>query len=190
MLLTNDWMADSAIMYCFLNELTLVTGNERSGTKFFKRQKGATKAESCLFGYTWRQKMGKGIREFDEEKGLYKTKLMAENPQLLELFKEYSNNYFPTFEWSQVQINFMPKGCAAKRHLDKKNTGTSVLVAFGNYKGGHTYIENENDRNYIIHDAREEPIIFNGSKRRHGVTTISSGDRFSLVFFNNDKSKK
>ena len=104
MMLTNDWMADNCIMYSFLSELVLVTGNERSGTKFFERQKGSRKAESCLFGYTWRKNIGKSIREWDQEKGLYKTKLMSENPELLELFKEFSYNYFPTFQWSQVQI--------------------------------------------------------------------------------------
>ena len=45
-----------------------------------------------------------------------------------------------------------------------------------------------NDRNYEIHDCRLEPIQFNGAERLHGVTTISSGKRFSLVFYKN-KSK-
>ena len=188
--LTNDWLSDNTIIYNYLSELVLVTGNERSGTKFFCRQKGAKgKGQSCLFGYTWRRNMGRTIREWDCDKKLYKTKLMSDNPQLLELFKEFSNNYFADFEWTQVQINFMPAGCAAKQHLDTKNTGTSVLVAFGNYTGGHTYVQNEKDRNYIIHDARTEPIKFDGSARRHGVTTVTSGDRYSLVFFNNCKKK-
>ena len=30
-----DWYSDSAIMYSILNELTLYTGNDRSGTKIF-----------------------------------------------------------------------------------------------------------------------------------------------------------
>ena len=186
-ILTNDWLSDNTIIYNYLSELVLVTGNERSGKKFFCRQKGGKKGQSCLFGYTWRRNMGRTIREWDCDKNLYKTKLMSDNPQLLQLFKEFSNNYFADFEWTQVQINFMPAGCATKNHLDTKNTGTSVLVAFGNYKGGHTYVQNEKDRNYIIHDARTEPIKFDGSLRKHGVTTVTSGDRYSLVFFNNKK---
>jgi hypothetical protein len=189
-MLTNDWMADSSIMYSLLSELTLVSGNERSGKKFFCRQNGAKgKAQSCLFGFTWRRNMGTTIREFDFDKKLFKTKLMADNPELLVLFKEFSSNYFPDFEWSQVQINYMPSGCAAKQHLDSKNTGESVLVAFGDYRGGNTYVQNENDRNYTIYDARIQPIKFNGSALRHGVTTVTSGDRYSLVFFNNCKKK-
>ena len=190
-LLTNDWFADSALMYSYLSELTLTTGNERAGTKFFKRTLGPgnRKPESMLFGWTWRRNMGTTIREWDVEKKMYKTKLMANNPQLLELFKEYSGLYFANFEWSQVQINYQPEGSAVKQHLDKKNIGESVLVAFGNYTGGNTYVANENDRNYTIYDAREEPVIFNGSERKHGVTTVRSGDRFSLVFFKNSKIK-
>ena len=35
MYFTGNYFSDSALMFDYLNELELVTGNERSGTKFF-----------------------------------------------------------------------------------------------------------------------------------------------------------
>ncbi len=185
MMLLNEWYADCYIMLEHLSNLHLVTGNERSGTKFFNREKKSGKPESTLFGWTWRKNMGKTHREWDEEKGLYKTKLMMENPELLQLFREFSNNHFSWFEWDQVQINYMPEGCRMKEHLDKKNVGESYLIAFGNYKGGDAYVQNENDRNYTLYDPRVCPFVFNGAERRHGVSTVQEGERYSLVFYKN-----
>jgi hypothetical protein len=184
-LLQNEWFADSFTMLDYLSQLHLVTGNERSGTKFFNREKNSGKPQSTLFGWTWRKNMGKTHREWDDEKGLYKTKLMAENPELLQLFKEFSKNHFPFFEWDQVQINYLPCGCRMKEHLDKKNVGDSVLVCFGDYKGGDAYVKNKNDRNYTIYDPRICPFIFNGAERKHGVSTVTQGERYSLVFYKN-----
>lgn len=101
------------------------------------------------------------------------------------LFNEYQKYHFPNFEWSEITINRMPNGTRIKEHLDKINVGDSVLVAFGDYTGGLTYVKNKNDRNYQVHDCRFEPLIFNGSERKHGVSTVSSGKRFSLVFYQN-----
>jgi len=187
MMLLNEWYADSFIMLEHLSNLHLVTGNERSGSKFFNREKKSGKPESTLFGWTWRKNMGKNIREWDDEKQLYKTKLMMENPELLQLFKEFSAHHFPFFEWNQVQINYMPEGTRMKEHLDKKNVGDSVLIAFGGYKGGDTYVKNKDDKNYTLYDCRVCPLIFNGAERKHGVSTVQEGERYSLVFFNNTK---
>jgi len=110
---------------------------------------------------------------------------MMEHPELLSLFKEFANNYFSWFEWDQVQINYMPQGCMMKQHLDKKNVGDSYLIAFGGYKGGDTYVENKKDRNFTLYDCRVCPLVFNGSERKHGVTTVQDEDRYSLVFYKN-----
>ena len=182
---SGDFETDSALMYDYLEDLELKTGNERSGTKFFNKEKGSSKPESCKVGHTWRKRRGNFDREYDPVVKSYKTKLNEECPHLMPLFKEYQKYHFPNFEWSEITINRMPNGTRIKEHLDKINVGDSVLVAFGDYTGGLTYVKNKNDRNYQVHDCRFEPLIFNGSERMHGVTTISSGKRFSLVFYKN-----
>jgi len=181
---TGDFHADSYLMYDYLSQLEMYTGNERSGDKFFTKQKGSKKPNSFKFGWTWRKRRGIGEREYDPEKKMYKSKAMEDNPWLLDMFKEYSLNYFPTFVWSEIQINNQTEGSRTKEHLDKINVGDSILIAFGDYTGGRTYIKNKNDKNYEILDARHQPIQFNGAERKHGVTTVTSGDRFSLVFYN------
>jgi len=181
---TGDFHADSYLMYDYLSQLEMYTGNERSGDKFFTKQKGSKKPNSFKFGWTWRKRRGIGEREYDPEKKMYKSKAMEDNPWLLDMFKEYSLNYFPKFVWSEIQINNQTEGSRTKEHLDKINVGDSILIAFGDYTGGRTYIKNKNDKNYEILDARHQPIQFNGAERKHGVTTVSSGNRFSLVFYN------
>jgi len=180
-----DWFSDSAIMYCILDDLTLYTGHDRSGTKFFiKNDKKVKKPQSCKFGTTWRQLIGKNIRTYCSKLKGYKTKLYEEQPQLFNVFNEYRDLYFKDFKFDSVTINYMSKGSSMKLHFDKVNVGESVLCAFGNYNGGKTFIQNEKNRNYTIYDARDEPLIFNGATRRHFVNTISEGERFSLVFYN------
>ena len=185
---TSNFYADSAIMYDILSDLYLTTGNERQGTKFFSREKNSNKPQSTKFGWTFRKNMGKGEREYDEEKKLYKTKLMMENPELAEVFKEYSRIYFDLdFSWTEVTINYQPTGVRIKQHLDRVNFGDSKLVAFGDYTGGKTYVESPKDRKFNICDARDQILTFNGSELKHGVTCVTSGERYSLVFYNNKR---
>jgi len=184
---TGDFHADSYLMYDYLSQLEMYTGNERSGDKFFTKEKGSKKPNSFKFGWTWRKRRGTGEREYDPEKKMYKSKAMEDNPWLLDMFKEYSSFYFPTFNWSEIQINNQTEGSRTREHLDKINVGDSILIAFGDYTGGRTYIKNKNDKNYEILDARHQPIQFNGAERKHGVTTVTSGDRFSLVFYNSSQ---
>jgi len=180
-----DWYSDSAIMYSILDDLTLYTGNDRSGSRFFiKNDRKVKKPQSCKMGCTWRQLIGKNIRTYCPILKGYKTKLYEEHPELFDVFNEYRDLYFKDFKFDSVTINYMSVGSSMKTHFDKVNVGDSVLVAFGSYNGGNTFIQNKNNYNYIIYDARDEPLIFNGAERRHFVNTVSNGERYSLVFYN------
>ena len=188
MFFTGDYLSDSSIMFNILEEIKLITGNERSGSKFFGNKNIIKKPESSKVGYTWRKNMGVDTaREYCPIKKLYKTKLNTEYPELLDIFREYRDHYFPDFEFDEITINRMQKGSRIKQHLDKVNVGESYLVAFGDYTGGQTIIENEKDNNFIIVDCRDKPQCFNGSKRKHSVTTVTSGKRYSIVFYKNIK---
>ena len=179
---TGCFYSDSAIMHSILSDLHLTTGNDRSGSKFFI-SKG--KAQSAKVGTTWRSMIGKKVREKDDKTGLYKTKLLAEHPELMLIFNEYRDYHFKDFLFDQVTINYSPKGTIIRQHLDKVNVGDSVLVAYGDYTGGLTYIANNKDRNFTITNCRNNIEIFNGAERKHGVTAITSGERYSLVFYKN-----
>jgi len=187
---TGDFHADSFLMYGYLEELDLYTGTERGGKKFFTRKEGSKRPESTKFGWTWRKYLSPTKnRMYDPEVGLYKTKLMEQHPYLMDIFNEYRYHHFPDFDFKQVTINRMPKGTSTKQHLDKVNVGDSILVAYGDYGGGRTYIQNEKDNNFQMVDCRTCLTKFNGSQLKHGVTTITSGKRYSLVFYNNKVKK-
>ena len=112
-------------------------------------------------------------------KGRYLNKVKAENPQLQEVFYEYSNKYFPDFEYKQVQMN-KNYPCPP---LTDRNKGESICIAFGDYTGGLLCIEKENE--IEKYDSRIKPTQFDGYKYKHWVEPYENGTRYSLVFFNN-----
>ena len=183
MYFTKHFHTDSCLMYDYLEQIPMYTGNERNGQKFFDRPKGIAKPESMKYGWTWRKRLTDTTeRIWDEEVGLYKTKIMCDYPDLKDIFREFANNHFPDFQWTQLQINMMPEGTSIKTHLDKKNTGDSLLIAFGDFEGGNGY--RIVDGLKINYDARDEAQIFNGAKIKHGVNKVTKGKRYSLVFYN------
>ena len=182
---TGDWLSDNAIMLSVLEELTLYTGNDRAGTKFFiKNGSKSIKPQSCKFGTTWRCMIGTKVRTYSKEDKGYLTKLREENPKLHSVFKEFSNYHFKDFEWTDITINYMPTGSSMKLHVDKVNVGDSILCAFGNYEGGNTFVKQDKGRNFNLYDCREGFIKFNGAEKQHFVSTVTEGERFSLVFYN------
>lgn len=179
MLFTGEWFTDNFIMSNILSEVEYYSGTERK--KILKVSKGNG---SMLYGTTWRSYLSPGkSRTPSPWKNLYYTKAHDDNPHLEKIFKEFANLYFKDFDYDQVQMN---KNYAIPRHIDSKNVGESVLVAFGDYEnGGLTIVEYEDK--IIAHDPRDGPVKFDGSKYYHRVTKHSNGDRYSLVFFKNNK---
>ena len=186
-----EWYADNAIMYSILDEIPLYAGNERSGSKFFlKTEKRTDRPISCHFKTTWRQNIGTKKRVFSESAGGFLTKLYGEQPELLDVFKEFSRLHLENFNFNSVTINRLPKNNCMRVHRDKVNVGDSCLVAFGEYMGGSTFVQNEKDLNYKIHDCRDGFIKFNGAERKHFVNSVKRGLRYSLVFYNSKNISK
>lgn len=180
-LFSGNYMEDLKIMEQRIGKLKFQTSSNRMKLLNVPPSKGG----SMLWGSTFRQhpKHYKHLRPPDPDTGgrLNMTKVKEENPDLKELFIGFRDWYFPDFEFNSVHIN---KNYNTPPHFDSKNTSTSVLVAFGDYKGGATCLYNEKTRKIEKHDARTQPLIFNGSEVLHWVEPHWGGDRFSLVFFN------
>ena len=186
---TGDWYADGAIMQEILDQIEFYSGSERKRMLYTPNKSG-----SMLYGTTWRSFLkydkdgNKVFREKCSSTGQSKTKIYSDYPELKEIFKEYANHHFPNFEYNQVQMN---KDFACPPHFDSTNTGTSTLVAFGDYLDGETCTYNEQLRKIEKYDAREKPIVFDGSRVLHWVKPPRRfGTRYSLVFFNNKSSVK
>ena len=180
---TGDWENDSYIMYCFLDSVDFYTGTESCKMNNGKYKK----AGRMLYGLTWktflRRNPETGEKEYrplsKENPKMAYTKVRCEHPILEDVFKEFASLYFPDFKYTSTQLT---RNFEIKRHIDSKNIGDSVLVAFGEYEGGETVIEVGKDN--LVIDARKKPYKFNGSKYYHYVKPFTGGDRYSLVFFN------
>ena len=180
---TGDWFEDNCMMHAILMDIEFYSGSER---KSMSKNKGKNMG-SMLYGVTWRGPYLSPTkeRERDEETGYFKTKIYSEVPELKNIFKEFSNLYFRNFEYLSVQMN---KNFIIKPHFDSINAGDSILCSFGDYDGGLTCVEREDG--IVKYDSRNNPVKFDGSKYKHWVEDINSGDRYSLVFFSNGYLKK
>jgi hypothetical protein len=182
-----DWYNDLCLMENYLDQIEFYSGTERKQMMTKANIKMSYKnCGSMLYGTTWKSYLSPTKnREYDEETGLYKTKVYSENPELKDIYKEFSSLYFPDFEWAQVQMN---KNWTTPPHRDTQNIGESVLVCLGNYVGGLTAVDYGQKQGIIKYDATEQPIKFDGSRYLHWVEPYK-GDRYSLVFFKNYKLK-
>ena len=98
------------------------------------------------------------------------------NMELYKVLKKLGKKISKT-RYNGIQLN---KNYTAKKHIDKNNIGESIIIGFGDYKGGDLNIET--DDGIIKHDIRT-PLLFNGAENYHWVSPIKSGTRYSVVFF-------
>lgn len=99
-------------------------------------------------------------------------------PYMMQLFKEFTDSHYPEFKFKSVYVN---KNTIAKKHLDSKNTGESLLVGFGNYTGGKTLLYTSNGKETF--SIKSHSLMFNGSEIEHESEPFED-TRYSLVFFN------
>tara|TARA_R110000796_G_scaffold102722_1_gene211728 strand:- start:2657 stop:3244 length:588 start_codon:yes stop_codon:yes gene_type:complete len=175
---TGDWYSDLCMLECIVMNLEFYSGSER---KYKCEGRHTKNMGSMLYGITWRQRASyQKQRELDSESGMYKTKIYEEEPELKAIFKEFSQLYFPEFDYLQIQMN---KNFKILPHFDSKNAGISKLISFGDYVGGNTRVAYD-DNKMVDYDSRDCVVSFDGSKYKHWVQPFS-GTRYSLVFFSN-----
>ena len=173
-----EWFADNAIMRSYLDEVQFYSGTERRKMLNVPPSQGG----SMLYGLTWRGYLAPGrTRTPSAYPKLYKTKVMDDYPKFEEIFKEFGELHFSPHKWSQTQMN---RNFPCPKHKDSTNVGESVLCCFGDYEGGDTMVDYGNGE-IQRYDAKERPVKFNGAKYTHWVEPITSGTRYSLVFFTN-----
>ena len=180
---TGDVEEDHDIMLDILRSIEFKSGTARRN--MFKNLK-ANPGGSMLYGLTWKGYLSKTKSKTPSiYKGLYKTKVMDDYPDLDIIFKEYRDIYFPYFEYKSVQMNH---NFHCPKHKDSTNIGESILCAFGFYSGGDTVVNF--DGAIKKYDCRDTYLKFNGSKYEHWVEKWSDGDRYTLVFFDNYSNRK
>lgn len=80
----------------------------------------------------------------------------------------------PELNYTTIMMNH---NYEALPHMDKNNDGYSVVVAFGDYEGGELVVDGKEL------SIRHRPMKFCASETLHSVKPITSGDRYSIVFF-------
>jgi hypothetical protein len=83
------------------------------------------------------------------------------------------------FEFTAIHVNH---NVQCPRHIDGNNAGKSVLISFGDYEGGSLFIEKTPaDKGEFI--TKNKPLMFDGGKHYHWNSPITSGNKYSLIFF-------
>jgi hypothetical protein len=80
----------------------------------------------------------------------------------------------PDINYTTIMLNH---NYQALPHKDKNNDGRSCVVAFGDYEGGELEVDGK------LYNLRHKPFKFEASNTLHSVKPITSGDRYSIVFF-------
>ena len=171
---SGDWKEDLLVLESFLETIEYKTSTDRLKAYGIKRSEGG----SILCGWTWRGKMSETkCREWCSEKKKYKTKLMAERPDIMEMLEQFRNQWFPSYEFDSAQLN---RNYKIPPHKDTGNIGDSVIVCAGDYDGGELVVVV--DEKHISFHPNKMPVVFNGSKHTHYVREFE-GLRYSVVFF-------
>ena len=173
----NDFIADCCILQEYIEDIDFIHNRRRH--KLNSSQQRKTKTFSMLYGLTPYSRITKNLnREKDPNSNYYFTMARTAYPQLNDIFKEFQKLHFADFEFDTVTIN---KNVVFKEHKDNLNTGESVMVGLGDYRGGLLGIRNEKGK-IKFHETQYKLIKFNGSKYSH-FTTAFTGTRYTLVFY-------
>lgn len=102
------------------------------------------------------------------------TKLTLKNLDLYELCKKYIKELQSDFEYTTICVN---KNLVCKPHTDSKNDSLSLIIGVGDYEGGDLFLDG------VKYSIKDNFVIFNGCKQTHWNNEITSGTKYSLVFY-------
>lgn len=95
-------------------------------------------------------------------------------PDILREARELAKIICPDLNYTTIMVNI---DYTATPHMDKNNDGESVVVGFNDYSGGELVA------NGGAYNIRHRPLRFRASETLHAVSAITSGTRYSIVFF-------
>lgn len=96
-------------------------------------------------------------------------------PLLYKKLKELMKKKDPNFKFTTITLN---KNFKCEPHRDGENVGVSYIIGFGDYKKGELNVEGKKI------DIHNKFYKFNGSLKTHFVEPWTSGDRYTIVYYN------
>lgn len=94
--------------------------------------------------------------------------------ELYELVKQYIHELNPEFEYTTICVN---KDLVCQKHKDGGNSGSSLIIGLGDYEGGNLFLDG------VKHSIKDNPIIFEGWKQEHWNDEITSGTKYSMIYY-------
>ena len=155
-----------SILYELLENINIRPKGEKSNRRGFPLGH-----RSATFGYT-RARYGTRKNKKLYDLSFYSCKYPEVYDELLRI-----GNLICPFKFDSIHVN---KNVTCPPHKDSNNVGESLLISFGDYTGSNIVVE-EN-----IYNTNCKPIIFNGSALCHHNTNDLEGNKYSLVYFNNN----
>lgn len=102
------------------------------------------------------------------------------HPEVFKALIEFGNQVVPKgWEYQGITLNH---GVKAKKHIDSKNVGASVIIGIGDFTGGEIRVWNKNDANPQDKNLHDKPVMFNGGLLPH-ETQPFKGDRYTIIFY-------
>ena len=83
------------------------------------------------------------------------------------------------WEYQAITLNH---GVKAKKHIDSKNVGKSVIIGIGNFTGGEIGVWRSDNTKPVYKNLHDKPIMFNGGLLPH-ETQPFEGNRYTMVFY-------
>lgn len=94
-------------------------------------------------------------------------------PKIWDLIQQLGKIIANNIPWTSVQLNH---NVVCGPHIDKNNSGYSVIVSFGNYTGNNLVI------NEVEYNTNRNPLCFDGHQPHYNTPQLN-GDKYSLTFF-------
>ena len=120
------------------------------------------------------------------KKGMRPSRSTERYPHIFPMFKRFMKKHRPGFKFTTVYVN---RNTIAKKHIDSRNAGVSVIVAAGPFRDGKTVIFPK-DKTKKAFNIKESSLMFNGSEIEHSSSPYKNPPRYSFVFFNTKGKKK
>jgi hypothetical protein len=141
----------------------LLNAYQRAKIPIYGERKNSGKGQSQSIGILSRRNYGIGY----SRNNLKYAEILREARALAKII-------CPQINYTTMMLNV---NYEASEHRDKNNIGPSCVVAFGEFEGGKLKIEGTE------YDICHRPFTFEAAESIHSVSPITSGTRYSIVFF-------
>ena len=120
------------------------------------------------------------VYQYDRPGQLVDSRFNKRFPELYAALKRLMRLHAPTFRYNSIQLN---ANVHTDPHYDKNNCGLSYAIGLGQFTGGGIVLYPEGGA-AVRHPNKRKWVRFNGATTLHGSIPVTSGTRYSIIFFN------